>query len=96
MLILIYSFSFFLWKVSFSKDGKTLSNTPNYNDAILKSLPEDIMKEKSNFYENVEFIGRALRKLFEAAIASIDSNEIKSSGYKRGRRPLTSTQPSNF
>jgi hypothetical protein len=75
-LILIYSLFFFLWKVNFSKNGRTLSNAPNHKEAILKSLPADIMKKMSNFYENAEFIDGTLRKWFEAAIASIGCNEI--------------------
>jgi hypothetical protein len=68
---LICTFSFFLWKASFWKNDKTLSIKPNYKDAIFKSLPAYIMKKKSNFYENAEFIDGTLGKWFEAAIASI-------------------------
>jgi CRISPR/Cas system CMR-associated protein Cmr1 (group 7 of RAMP superfamily) len=64
-----------------------LPNKRNYNDAILKSLPADIMKEKSNIYEKTKFIIGMLRKWFEAAIASIGSNEVKSSELKEAEDP---------
>jgi hypothetical protein len=83
-------------KASFCKNGETLSNKPNYKDAILKSLPADIMKKKSNFYENGEFIDGTLKKWFEAAIASIGNNKIKSSEINEAEDPLTSTHASDF
>jgi uncharacterized protein (DUF1499 family) len=42
----------FYCKAIFWKNGKTLSNQRNYNDAILNSIPGDILKKNSNFIQN--------------------------------------------